>query len=71
MKLQKEMISNQKTASCKKRVQPPKSQGEKRCEIIGGGQEIAVMVGYLITTIQMNLVLNLEETMQIHLNCCY
>jgi len=30
-------------------VQPP-------CEIQGGGQEMAVMVGILITTIQVNLV---------------
>jgi len=26
-------------------VQPPKSQGEKRCEIQGGSQDMAVMVG--------------------------
>ena len=45
MKLQKEMISNQKQPSCKKRYGLQKSQDEKRCEIQGGGQEMAVMVG--------------------------
>ena len=38
-------ISNQKQPSCKKRCGPHKGQGEKRCEIQGGGQEMAVMVG--------------------------
>ena len=38
-------ISNQKQPSCKKRCGPHKSHGEKRCEIQGGGQEMAVMVG--------------------------
>ena len=37
--------SNQKQPSCKKKVQPHKGHGEKRCEIQGGGQEMAVMVG--------------------------
>ena len=60
--IQKEVISKPKQPSCKKRVGPQKGQGEKRCEIQGGGHEMAVMVGYwpknLITTIQVNLVPN-------------
>ena len=39
------MLSNQKQPSCKKRCGPHKGHGEKRCEIQGGGQEMAVMVG--------------------------
>ena len=39
------IISNQKQPSCKKRCGPHKGHGEKRCEIQGGGQEMAVMVG--------------------------
>ena len=38
-------LSNQKQPSCKKRCGPQKGHGEKRCEIQGGGQEVAVMVG--------------------------
>ena len=38
-------VSNQKQPSCKKRRGPHKGHGEKRCEIQGGGQEMAVMVG--------------------------
>ena len=38
-------ISNQKQPSCKKRCGPQKGHGGKRCEIQGGGQEMAVMVG--------------------------
>ena len=38
-------LSNQKQPSCKKRCGPHKGHGEKRCEIQGGGQEMAVMVG--------------------------
>ena len=34
-----------KQPSCKKGCGLQKSQGEKRCEIKGGGQEMAVMVG--------------------------
>ena len=46
MKLQKEVIFNQKQPSCKKGCSLQKSmQGEKRCEIQGDGQEMAVMVG--------------------------
>ena len=37
--------SNQKQPSCKKRCAPQKGHGEKRCEIQGGSQEMAVMVG--------------------------
>ena len=37
--------SNQKQPSCKKRCGPQKGHGEKRCEIQGGGQEMAGMVG--------------------------
>ena len=37
---------NPKQPSCKKNVcGPQKGYGEKRCEIQGGGQEMAVMVG--------------------------
>ena len=39
------LLSNQKQPSCKKRCGPHKGHGEKRCEIQGGGQEMAVMVG--------------------------
>ena len=45
MQIQKEVKSNQKQLSCKKRCGPQKGHGEKRCEIQGGGQEMAVMVG--------------------------
>jgi len=38
-------LSNPKQPGCKKRVQPKKGHSEKRCEIQGGGQEMAVMVG--------------------------
>jgi len=59
MQLQKEVKSNPKHPSCKKSVRPQKGHCEKRCEIQGGGQEIAVMfrlmAKFLITTIQMNL----------------
>ena len=41
---QKEVKSNQKQLSFKKKVRPQKGHGEKRCEIQGGGQEMAVMV---------------------------
>jgi len=44
MQLQKEVKSNPKHPSCKKRVQPQKGHFEKICEIQGGGQEMAVMV---------------------------
>ena len=40
-----EVISNQKQPSCKKRCGPQKGDGEKRCEIQVGGQEMAVMIG--------------------------
>ena len=39
------ILSNQKQPSCKKRCGPQKGHSEKRCEIQGGGQEMAVMVG--------------------------
>ena len=39
------MLSNPKQPSCKKVCGPQKGYGEKRCEIQGGGQEMAVMVG--------------------------
>jgi len=45
MQLQKEVKSNPKQPSCKKRMQPQKGHNEKRCEIQSGGQEMAVMVG--------------------------
>ena len=38
-------ISNPKQPSCKKVCSPQKGYGEKRYEIQGGGQEMAVMVG--------------------------
>ena len=42
----KEVISKPKQPSCKKKeCGPQKGQDEKRCEIQGGGQEMAVMVG--------------------------
>ena len=45
IQIQKEMKSNPKQPSCKKVCGPQKGNGEKRCEIQGGGQEMAVMVG--------------------------
>jgi len=45
MQLQKEVKSNPKQPSCKKSVRPQKDHWGKRCEIQGGGQEMAVMVG--------------------------
>ena len=36
---------NQNSQTVKKECGPQKGQGEKRCEIQGGGQEMAVMVG--------------------------
>ena len=39
------MVSNPKQPSCKKKCGPRKGYGEKRSEIQGGGQEMAVMVG--------------------------
>ena len=35
----------QNSQAVKKIVQPSKSQGERKCEIQGAGQEMAVMVG--------------------------
>ena len=51
----------QNSQAVKKVCGPQKGYGEKRCEIQGGGQEMAVMVGWLmvkilITTIQVNFV---------------
>ena len=40
-----DLQSNPKQPSCKKVCGPQKGYGEKRCEIQGGGQEMAVMVG--------------------------
>jgi len=46
IQLQKEVKSNPKTAHLyKKCVAPKKAIMKKRCEIQGGGQEMAVMVG--------------------------
>ena len=45
MQIQKEVKSNPKQPSCKKECDPQKCYGERRCEIQGGGQEMAVMVG--------------------------
>jgi len=46
MQLQIEVKSNAKQPSCKKNVcSPKKAIVEKRCEIQGGCQEMAVMVG--------------------------
>ena len=45
MQIQKEVKSSPKQPSCKKECSPQKGYGEKRCEIQGGGQEMAVMVG--------------------------
>jgi len=40
------VISTQKQPSYKKRCGPMQNgQGEKSCEILGGGHELAVMVG--------------------------
>ena len=48
---------NQNSQAVKKECSPQKGQVEKRCEIQGGGQEMAVMVRLmaknLITTIQV------------------
>ena len=39
------LIQNSKAVTVKKECGPQKGYGEKRCEIQGGGQEMAVMVG--------------------------
>ena len=39
------ILSNPKQPAVKKVCGPQKDYGEKRCEIQGGGQEMAVMVG--------------------------
>jgi len=43
--MKRRYLSNPKQLSCKKSVQPQKGHSEKRCEIQGGGQEMAAMVG--------------------------
>ena len=46
IQIQKEMKSTPKQPSCKKKdVALKKAMVKKRCEIQGGGQEMAVMVG--------------------------
>jgi len=46
MKLQTEVKSNQKNSPAVKKVcGPQEGYCEKRCEIQGGSQEIAVMIG--------------------------
>ena len=45
IQIQKELNSNPKRPICKKECGPQKGYGGKRCEIKGGGQEMAVMVG--------------------------
>ena len=45
IQIQKEVKSNPKQPAVKKVCGPQKGYGEKRCEIQGGGQEMAVMVG--------------------------
>ena len=45
IQIQKEVKSNPKQPNCKKKCGPQKGYGEKRCEIQGGSQEMAVMVG--------------------------
>ena len=47
IKLQFTCIANliQNSQAVKKECGPEKGYGEKRCEIQGGGQEMAVMVG--------------------------
>ena len=45
IQIQKEVKSNPKQPAVKKVCSPQKGYGEKRCEIQGGGQEMAVMVG--------------------------
>ena len=64
------MYLTQNSQAVKKECGPQKGYGEKRCEIQGDGQEIAVMVKFLITTIQVNFVPRPRST-KIHLNCCY
>ena len=39
------ILSKPKQPSCKKECGPQNGQDEKRCEIQGGGQEMAVIVG--------------------------
>ena len=45
IQIQKEVKSNPKQPAVKKVCGPQKGYGEKKCEIQGGGQEMAVMVG--------------------------
>ena len=45
IQIQKEVKSKPKQPAVKKVCGPQKGYSEKRCEIQGGGQEMAVMVG--------------------------
>ena len=45
IQIQKEVKYNPNSQAVKKVCSPQKGYGEKRCEIQGGGQEMAVMVG--------------------------
>ena len=49
------LLSNPKEPNCKKGCGPQKGYGEKKSEIQGDGQEMAVMVKILVMTIQVNL----------------
>ena len=61
----------QNSQAVKKECSPQKGYGEKRCEIQGGGQEMAVIVVKILrTTIQVNFVPRPSST-KIHLNCRY
>ena len=64
------MISVQKQQAVKKGA-APKCQGEKRCEIKGDDQEMAVIIVqwqsfYVIKAIQVNLVPSSSETWKTH-----
>jgi len=63
--LQKEVESNPNSPAVKIVCGPQQGHCEKRYEIQGGSQEIAVVVGlwqfFLITKIQVNLVPNPSE----------
>jgi len=78
MQLQKEVKSNPKQPSCKKKnvCGPQEGHCEKRCEIRKVTPkkwlDCRLMTKILITTFQINLVPNpMEKATKIHLNCRY
>jgi len=69
MQIQKEVKSNPKQPSCKKKCVAPIVKSKMVAKKWLDGR---LMAKILIMTIQVNLVPNpVEKATQIHLNCCY